>query len=230
MHRLGDYRGHISIAYQETRPGAVNTLGGGPWLFSAGRPAMAEPEHGGMMGRPSPEPGPAVAAWAVCACRVADRRRSIPDRRRPEPPADKQRQHQRQRAKQTRPPTHAQGRQQTASTASQAEARHRPASAASTSRAPAKQTRPPAKIPNARDFSSPPLIAIYPLLYPPPARRRVLPAQTRTFAGSRAQKLIRCDAFFSFPAGPGEKMEGGSKNMERARGRGRAREKERGRA
>lgn len=163
------------------------------------------------MGRPSPEPGPAVAAWAVCACRVADRRRSIPDRRRPEPPADKQRQHQRQPAKQTRPPTHAQGRQQTASTASQAEARHRPASAASTSRAPAKQTRPPAKIPNARDFSSPPLIAIHPLLYPPPARRRVLPAQTRTFAGSRAQKLIRCDAFFSFPAGPGEKMEGGVK-------------------
>lgn len=86
-----------------------------------------------------------------------------------------------------------------------------PASAASTSRAPAKQTRPPAKIPNARGFSSPPLIAIHPLLYPPPARRRVLPAQTRTFAGSRAQKLIRCDAFFSFPAGPGEKMEGGQK-------------------
>jgi hypothetical protein len=64
---------------------------------------------------------------------------------------------------------------------------------------------------NARDFSSPPLIAIRPLLYPPPARRRVLLAQTRTFAGSRAQKLIRCDAFFSFPAGPGEKMEGGQK-------------------
>lgn len=83
-----------------------------------------------------------------------------------------------------------------------------PASAASTSRAPAKQTRPPAKIPNARDFSSTPLIAIHPLLYPPPARRRVLPAQTRTFAGSRAQKLIRCDAFFSFPAGPGEKWRG----------------------
>lgn len=55
------------------------------------------------------------------------------------------------------------------------------------------------------------MIAIHPLLYPPPARRRVLPAQTRTFAGSRAQKLIRCDAFFSFPAGPGEKMEGGQK-------------------
>ena len=211
MHRLGDYRGHISIAYQETRPGAVNTLGGGPWPFSAGRPAMAEPGRGGTMGRPSPELGPAVETGAVRACRVADRRRSIPDRHRPEPPADKQRQHQRQRAKQTRPPTHAQGRQQTASTASQAEARHRPASAASTSRAPAKQTRPPAKIPNARDFSSPPLIAIHPLLYPPPARRRVLPAQTRTFAGSRAQKLIRCDAFFSFPAGPGEKMEGGQK-------------------
>lgn len=86
-----------------------------------------------------------------------------------------------------------------------------PASAASTSRAPAQQTRPPAKIPNAHDFFSPPLIAIHPLLYPPPARRRVLPAQTRTFAGSRAQKLIRCDAFFSFPAGPGEKMEGGQK-------------------
>ena len=86
-----------------------------------------------------------------------------------------------------------------------------PASAASTSRAPAKQTRPPAKIPNARDFYSPPLIAIHPLLYPPPARRRVLPAQTRTFAGSRAQKLIRCDAIFPFPAGPGEKMEGGQK-------------------
>ena len=86
-----------------------------------------------------------------------------------------------------------------------------PASAASTSRAPAQQTRPPAKIPNAHDFFSPPLIAIHPLLYPPPARRRVLPAQTRTFAGSRAQKLIRCDAIFSFPAGPGEKMEGGQK-------------------
>ena len=86
-----------------------------------------------------------------------------------------------------------------------------PASAASTSRAPAKQTRPPAKIPNARDFYSPPLIAIHPLLYPPPARRRVLPAQTRTFAGSRAQKLIRCDAIFPFPAGPGEKMEGAQK-------------------
>lgn len=104
MHRLGDYRGHISIAYQETRPGAVNTLGGGPWPFSAGRPAMAEPGRGGTMGRPSPELGPAVEAGAVRACRVADRRRSIPDRRRPEPPADKQRQHQRQRAKQTRPP------------------------------------------------------------------------------------------------------------------------------
>lgn len=86
-----------------------------------------------------------------------------------------------------------------------------PASAASTSRAPAKQTRPPAKIPNARDFSSTPLIAIHPLLYPPPARRRVLLAQTRTFAGSRAQKLIRCDAIFPFPVRPGEKMEGGQK-------------------
>lgn len=92
-----------------------------------------------------------------------------------------------------------------------------PASAASTSRAPAKQTRPPAKIPNARDFSSPPLIAIHPLLYPPPARRRVLPAQTRTFAGSRAQKLIRCDAIFPFPAGPGEKMEGVKKYGTRTR-------------
>lgn len=92
-----------------------------------------------------------------------------------------------------------------------------PASAASTSRAPAQQTRPPAKIPNAHDFFSPPLIAIHPLLYPPPARRRVLPAQTRTFAGSRAQKLIRCDAFFSFPAGPGEKMEGGQKYGTRTR-------------
>lgn len=30
---------------------------------------MAEPERGGMMGRPSPEPGPVVAAWAVCVCR-----------------------------------------------------------------------------------------------------------------------------------------------------------------
>ena len=46
---------------------------------------------------------------------------------------------------------------------------------------------------------------------PIPSPSRVLPAQTRTFAGSRAQKLIRCDAFFSFPAGPGEKMEGGQK-------------------
>ena len=92
-----------------------------------------------------------------------------------------------------------------------------PASAASTSRAPAQQTRPPAKIPNAHDFFSPPLIAIHPLLYPPPALRRVLPAQTRTFAGSRAQKLIRCDAFFSFPAGPGEKMEGGKKYGTRTR-------------
>lgn len=104
-----------------------------------------------------------------------------------------------------------------------------PASAASTSRAPAKQTRPPAKIPNARDFSSPPLIAIHPLLYPPQARRRVLPAQTRTFAGSRAQKLIRCDAFFSFPAGPGEKMEGGGKKYG-TRTRAGAREEERTRA
>ena len=86
-----------------------------------------------------------------------------------------------------------------------------PASAARTSRAPAKQTRLPAKIPTARDFSSPPLIAIHPLLYPPPVRRRVLPAQTRTFAGSRAQKLIRCDAIFPFPAGPGEKWRGGQK-------------------
>lgn len=104
MHRLGDYRGHISIAYQETRPGAVNTLGGGPWPFSAGRPAMAEPKRGGTMGRPSPEPGPAVAAGACLPAGVADRRRSIPARRRPEPPADEQRQHQRQRAEQTRPP------------------------------------------------------------------------------------------------------------------------------
>lgn len=132
---------------------------------------------------------------------IADRRRSIPARRRPEPPADEQRQHQRQRAKQTRPPMRKAGSGPPAP----------PASAASTSRAPAQQTRPPAKIPNAHDFFSPPLIAIHPLLYPPPARRRVLPAQTRTFAGSRAQKLIRCDAFFSFPAGPGEKMEGGQK-------------------
>lgn len=189
MHRLGDYRGHNSIAYQETRPGAVNTLGGGPWPFSAGRPAMAEPGRGGMMGRPSPEPEPAVAAWAVCACRVADRRRSIPDRRRPEPPADKQRQHQRQRAKQTRPPTHAQGRQQTASTASQAEARHRHASAASTSRAPAKQTRPPAKIPNARDFSSPPLIAIHPLLYPPPGPAAGPPGADEDLCGFESAKI-----------------------------------------
>ena len=132
---------------------------------------------------------------------IADRRRSIPARRRPEPPADEQRQHQRQRAKQTRPPMRKAGNGPPAP----------PASAASTSRAPAQQTRPPAKIPNAHNFFSPPLIAIHPLLYPPPARRRVLPAQTRTFAGSRAQKLIRCDAFFSFPAGPGEKMEGGQK-------------------
>ena len=136
---------------------------------------------------------------------IADRRRSIPARRRPEPPADEQRQHQRQRVKQTRPPMRKAGSGPPAPPAMQ-----RP-STASTSRAPAQQTRSPAKIPNAHDFFSPPLIAIHPLLYPPPARRRVLPAQTRTFAGSRAQKLIRCDAFFSFPAGPGEKMEGGQK-------------------
>lgn len=224
MHRLGDYRGHISIAYQETRPGAVNTLGGGPWPFSAGRPAMAEPERGGMMGRPSPEPGPAVAAGTCLPAGVADQRRSIPARRRPEPPADEQRQRQRQRAKQTRPPAHAQGRQQAASTASQAETRHhQPAPPAPAECQPSKRARP--RRYQTRDFSSPPLIAICPLLYPPPARRRVLPAQTRTFAGSRAQKLIRCDAIFPFPAGPGEKMEGGSKNKERARERRRAREK-----
>lgn len=141
---------------------------------------------------------------------IADRRRSIPARRRPEPPADEQRQHQRQRAKQTRPPAHAQGRQQAASTASQAETKHhQPAPPAPAERQPSKRARP--RRYQTRDFSSPPLIAIHPLLYPPPARRRVLPAQTRTFAGSRAQKLIRCDAFFSFPAGPGEKMEGGQK-------------------
>lgn len=64
----GDYRGHISIAYQETRPGAVNTIGGGPWPFSAGRPAMAEPVRIGMMGQALTGAGPAVAAWVVCAC------------------------------------------------------------------------------------------------------------------------------------------------------------------
>lgn len=114
-------------------------------------------------------------------------------------------------AQQTRPPAHAQGRQQAASTASQAETRHhQPAPPAPAERQPSKRAHP--RRYQTRDFSSPPLIAIYPLLYPPPpARRRVLPAQTRTFAGSRAQKLIRCDAFFSFPAGPGEKMEGGQK-------------------
>lgn len=162
------------------------------------------------MGRPSPEPGPAVAAWAVRACWVADRRRSIPARRRPEPPADEQHQNQRQQAKQTRPPTHAQGRQQTASAASQAETRHHPpAPPAPAERQPSKRAHP--RRYQTRAFSSPPLIAIHPLLYPPPVRRRVLPAQTRTFAGSRAQKLIRCDAIFPFPAGPGEKMEGGQK-------------------
>ena len=92
-----------------------------------------------------------------------------------------------------------------------------PASAASTSRAPAKQTRPPAKIPNARDFSSPPLIAIHPFLYPPPARRRVLPAQTRTFAGSRAQKLIRYDAFFHFRRVRAKKWRGVKKYGTRTR-------------
>lgn len=108
------------------------------------------------------------------------------------------------------PPAHAQGRQQAASTASQAETKHhQPAPPAPAERQPSKRARP--RRYQTRDFSSPPLIAIHPLLYPPPARRRVLPAQTRTFAGSRAQKLIRCDAFFSFPAGPGEKMEGGQK-------------------
>lgn len=86
-----------------------------------------------------------------------------------------------------------------------------PASAASTSRAPAKQTRPPAKIPNARDFSSPPLIAIHPLLYPPPARRRSSRRRRGPLRVREAQKLIRCDGIFSFPAGPGEKMEGGQK-------------------
>ena len=86
---------------------------------------------------------------------------------------------------------------------------HQPAPPAPAERQPSKRARP--RRYQTRDFSSPPLIAIHPLLYPPPARRRVLPAQTRTFAGSRAQKLIRCDAFFSFPAGPGEKMEGGQK-------------------
>ena len=72
-----------------------------------------------------------------------------------------------------------------------------PASAASTSRAPAKQTRPPAKIPNARDFSSPPLIAIHPPI-PSPARRRVLPGADEDLCGFESAKLIRCDAFFHF--------------------------------
>lgn len=94
-----------------------------------------------------------------------------------------------------------------------------PASAASTSRAPAKQTRPPAKIPNARDFSSPPLIAIHPLLYPPPARRRVLPAQTRTFAGSRAQNFCRYEVKKSLPGSRGGKSWRGQK-CDRGRKRG----------
>ena len=140
---------------------------------------------------------------------IADRRRSIPARRRPEPPADEQHQRQRQRAKQTRPPMRKAGSRPPAPPARQrpgtTSQRRQHQQSASQANAPAREDT------NARDFSSPPLIAIRPLLYPPPARRRVLLAQTRTFAGSRAQKLIRCDAFFSFPAGPGEKNGGGVK-------------------
>ena len=156
LHRLGDYRGHISIAYRETRPGAVNTLGGGPWPFSAGRPAMAEPERGGMMGRP-------------------------------EPPADEQHQRQRQRAKQTRPPMRKAGSRPPAPPARQrpgtTSQRRQHQQSASQANAPAREDT------NARDFSSPPLIAIRPLLYPPPAPAAGPPGADEDLCGFESAKI-----------------------------------------
>lgn len=191
MHRLGDYRGHISIAYQETRPGAVNTLGGGPWPFSAGRPAMAEPGRGGMMGRPSPEPGPAVAARVVCACRgrLTGGGAYRPGAGRSRQPMNSaSTSTSRAPAQQTRPPAHAQGRQQATSTASQAETRHhQPAPPAPAERQPSKRAHP--RRYQTRDFSSPPLIAIYPLLYPPPSQAAGPPGADEDLCGFESAKI-----------------------------------------
>lgn len=50
---LGDYRGHISLAYPGTIPGAVNTLGGGSGLPGGrrSRRQIGRPAAGGQVGR-----------------------------------------------------------------------------------------------------------------------------------------------------------------------------------
>lgn len=65
--------------------------------------------------------------------------------------------------------------------------------------------------PNARTRSNTRARANTPTPCPSPKRRRVLLAAGGSFAGSRAQKLVRYDTIFSFPVGPGRKMEGGQK-------------------
>lgn len=81
----GDYRGHIYPGYQDTRPGAVNTLGGGRWCRSAGRQARSDAtgrRQAIATGRPAPARPSCVRTCEACTGRPAQRRQSSrPDQR-----------------------------------------------------------------------------------------------------------------------------------------------------
>ncbi len=74
--------------------------------------------------------------------------------------------------------------------------------------------------PNARTRSNTRARANTPSLCPSPKRRRVLLATGGSFAGSRAQKLVRYDTKIAFPAARAGKMEGGQKIGAGQKGRG----------
>ena len=70
MHKTGDYRGHIYPGYQDTRPGAVNTLGGGRRSRSAGRQTGSDAtdrRQAIATGRPAPARLPCVRTCEACA-------------------------------------------------------------------------------------------------------------------------------------------------------------------
>lgn len=224
MHKTGDYRGHIYPGYQDTRPGAVNTLGGRRWRRSAGRQAGSDAtgrRQAIATSRPAPARPSHARPFEACTSRPerqtagqqADQRQAIATSRRQASGSHTHTHpHTRSRQQQAAGHRHSQtnGRPSPAPRHQHTQAQRpaRPTATASPPRPQAK--RPPAKQ-HARSHE-------YPHPMPLPHRRRVLLTRAHTFAGSRAQNFFRCEQKIAFPAARAKKWRGVKKTERAFRG------------
>lgn len=211
---LGDYRGHINLAYPGTIPGAVNTLGGGSGLPGGrsadrrGRRSRRQILHrrqavgvGGSDGGGSD--GGGVSAWRADGRQVGGQLRQSAGR-----PAIRQRcQSGRRRRYQTRRPAQryhaAQARRRSIARAIRRQSGQLSASPTGQQAAGRRryQTPAPAKIPRRA------------------GPREVLAARRSSFAGSEAQNFCRYEVKKSLPGSRGRKSWRGQK-CDRGRKRG----------